>query len=127
MFCKGSVGPNKKTKDFRHKPPFGLFIPFPFAFSLGPRSEKAKIPMQNHPKITSATIPGSCPFKSKRFIQPLLLSRYAFKRYLKPNNLHFQAGNGVNVYELPCGCSVWQFPGGGGRYLTALPFWQSSQ
>jgi len=100
----------------------GLFIPFPFAFYLLPRNEKQKITMHNHPKITAATQVGSCPFKSTASNKAVPLSKFAFQRYLKPSNLHFQAGPGINVYELPCGCSVWSFKSGG-RYITALPVW----
>jgi hypothetical protein len=77
-------------------------------------------PMQKHPNITASTQGGSCSFQATP--KPIQLTQYAFQRYLKQKYFHFAAGPGINVYELPCGCSVWHFASGG-RYLTTQPFW----
>lgn len=76
--------------------------------------------MQKHPSIKANATIGSCGFQSKKAVP---VSRRAFQQFINLKSFHYEASPGVLVYELPCGCSVWEFQGGGGRFVSSSPSW----
>ena len=77
--------------------------------------------MQKHPRISSGSHPGICPFTPQVLHQFLQLSPHAYSRYVRKSAIIAQHHTGVKVYRLPCGCCLWRYPSGV-RELSALPF-----
>jgi hypothetical protein len=77
--------------------------------------------MQKHPRISSASLVGPCPFTQHVLLQNVGLSPYAFSRYLTRRAFVHSPAPGIRAYRLPCGCCVWRYASGI-RELSALPF-----
>ena len=77
--------------------------------------------MHKHPRLSSGSNSGICPFTPQVLHQHLPLSPFAFQRYIRKSSLAHQPVFGIKVYRLPCGCYVWRYPSGV-RELSALPF-----
>ncbi|MGQ0826959.1 MAG: hypothetical protein ACT4ON_01060 [Bacteroidota bacterium] len=62
-----------------------------------------------------------CPFTIQVLMKPMLLSPYAFNKYLRKHAFYHSPSPSIKVYKLPCGCFVWVHSSGV-RQLSAFPF-----